>query len=116
MEDRAVEQEVTNKPPCRLWAVVTSSLPLRAYLFDGGVVVFGNAAPEDGQLASRDDLIVNLWHQGRRTEAPPWSVADFRSYLDNLSGSKLTFDTLWSEMQRSLGTQLGMQHLSWARG
>ena len=92
--------------------MVTSSLPLRAYLFDGGVVVFGNAAPEDRKLASSDDLIVNLWHQGRRTEAPPWSLADFRSYLDNLSGSKSAFDTLWSEMQRSLGMQLGMLHFT----
>ena len=87
--------------------MVTSSLPLRAYLFDGGVVVFGNVAPEDRQLASSDDL-VNLWRQGRRTEAPPWSVASFSSYLDNLSGSKSTFDTLWSEMQQTLGMQLGL--------
>lgn len=82
---------------------MTSSVPLRAYLFDGGVVVFGNTTPDDKKLATSDDLIVNLWHLGRNTEAAPWSVADFRMYLDNLSGSKSTFDRLWREMQRSLG-------------
>lgn len=27
---------------CRLWVIVTSSTPLKVYLFDGGVVIFGS--------------------------------------------------------------------------
>ena len=27
---------------CRLWVLVTSSTPLKVYLFDGGVVIFGS--------------------------------------------------------------------------
>jgi len=86
-----------------LWAVVTSSFPLRAYLYDGGVVVFGNSPPDDKKLMTSDDFIVNLWHLGRTTEAAPWSVAEFRTYLDNLSGSRATFDKLWFDMRLSLG-------------
>lgn len=86
---------------------MTSSFPLRAYLYDGGVVVFGNAAPEEaGRRLTSDDFIVNLWHLGRTTESPPWSVADFRTYVDNLTGSKTAFDALWRGMQRSLGTEI----------
>lgn len=90
--------------PARLWAVVTSSFPLRAYLFDGGVVVFGNTTPDDKKLMTSDDFIVNLWHLGRNTEAAPWSIAEFRTYLDNWSGSKQTFDKLWLDMRKALGT------------
>ena len=39
----------------------------------------------------------------RTTEAPPWSVAEFRTYLDNLSGSRATFDKLWLDMRVALG-------------
>lgn len=90
---------------CRLWAIVTSSFPLRAYLFDGGVVVFGNTTPEDKKEMTSDDFIVNLWHLGRTTEARPWSVAEFKVYLDNLTGSRQSYDSLWREIQRSLGTK-----------
>ena len=83
--------------------MVTSSFPLRAYLYDGGVVVFGNTSPEDKAKMTSDDYIVNLWHLGRNTEARPWSMSEFKTYLDNLIGSRKTYDDLWLEMRRSLG-------------
>ena len=98
--------------PCRLWAIVTSSFPLRAYLFDGGVVVFGNTTPEDKKKMTSDDFIVNLWHLGRNTEARPWSMAEFREYLDNLTGSKQMYDKMWAEMQHSLGELSSISSLS----
>lgn len=67
-------------------------------------MVFGNSTPDDKKMMTSNDFIVNLWHLGRNTEAAPWSVADFRTYLDNWSGSKSSFDKLWMDMRRSLGT------------
>ena len=56
---------------------------------------------------AQDNLIVNLWAMGRNTsEVPPWSIADFRTYVDNLTGSRSAFDGLWHAMQRSLGATL----------
>lgn len=51
--------------------------PARAYLFDGGVVVFGQQQ-RAGQ--SNDALIVNLWTQDR-SAAAPWSLAQLEGYL-----------------------------------
>lgn len=75
-------------------------------------MVFGNTTPDDKKMMTSDDFIVNLWHLGRNTEAAPWSVADFRTYLDNWSGSKSTFDNLWLEMRRSLGESLCLEGVS----
>lgn len=65
--------------------------------------MFGNTTPEDKKKMTSDDFIVNLWHLGRNTEARPWSMTEFEEYLDNLTGSRQTYDKLWREMQRSLG-------------
>ena len=47
--------------PCRrLWAVLVGADPARAYLYDGGVVVFGQQQRLD---QAADALIVNLWTQ-----------------------------------------------------
>ena len=75
---------------CRVWVLVTSALPLRVYLFDGGVVPFGAAPgsgspvnPDPGGLADTDpgaaqpavnagaDLIVNLWRLDRSQASNP---------------------------------------------
>ena len=75
---------------CRVWVLVTSALPLRVYLFDGGVVPFGAAPgsaspanPDPGGPADPDpggaqpaanagaDLIVNLWRLDRSQARKP---------------------------------------------
>lgn len=57
--------------------------PARAYLFDGGVVVFGQRQ-RAGQ--SNDALIVNLWTQDR-SAAAPWSLRQLEAYLAEHSGA-----------------------------
>ncbi|KAL4452451.1 hypothetical protein ABPG75_008113 [Micractinium tetrahymenae] len=61
----------------RLWAVLMGADPARAYLFDGGVVVFGQRQ-RAGQ--SHDALIVNLWTQDR-SAAAPWSLGQLEAHL-----------------------------------
>ena len=43
---------------CRLWVLVTSSTPLKLYLFDGGVVIFGsvNKKRTDPDLPADDEV------------------------------------------------------------
>ncbi|KAK9832730.1 hypothetical protein WJX81_005345 [Elliptochloris bilobata] len=102
----------------RAWVLVTAALPLRVYLFDGGVVPFGAPAagaassptspgvpkPGSSEVAANAgaDLIVNLWRLDRG-QARTWSVADLRVYLGNVTGSPAAFDGLWAAMQRSIG-------------
>jgi len=76
----------------RVWLLVTSINPLRAYLFDGGFAIFGKqkgAAGAAGAAArggnktagsSSDDLIVNLWIQDRDS-SPIWSLKHLQEYL-----------------------------------
>lgn len=70
-------------PRRRLWAVLMGAAPARVYLFDGGVVVFGQQQ-RAGQ--SNDALIVNLWTQDRAAAAP-WSLGQLETYLAAQSGS-----------------------------
>lgn len=78
--------------------LVTSALPLRVYLFDGGVVPFG-AAPGSASPANPDpggpadpggaqpaanagaDLIVNLWRLDRSQARKPAKFQDSRNAL-----------------------------------
>lgn len=57
--------------------------PARAFLWDGGVVVFGQQQRE-GQAA--DALIVNLWTQDRQAAAP-WSLGQLEAHLEAETGS-----------------------------
>ena len=43
----------------RLWVVVTSSMPLKVYLFDGGVVIFGsvNKKRTDVDMPADDEVL-----------------------------------------------------------
>jgi hypothetical protein len=74
----------------RVWLLVTSVNPLRAYLFDGGFAIFGK---QKGAMAKKtahsvssssssatDDLIVNLWIQDRNS-SPIWSLQHLQEYL-----------------------------------
>jgi hypothetical protein len=84
----------------RVWLLVTSVTPLRAYLFKGGFVIFGKqrggngtspgasgaaAVPAgragNGTAGSGDDLIVNLWLQDR-SKSSIWSLARLEAHLD----------------------------------
>jgi hypothetical protein len=94
----------------RVWLLVTSVSPLRAYLFKGGFAIFGKqrggnsssssssnttAAPigagqpkeaarsssSSSSGAVGQDFIVNLWMQDRE-KSPIWSLAQLEAYLD----------------------------------
>lgn len=43
----------------RLWVVVTSSMPLKVYLFEGGVVIFGsvNKKRTDVDMPADDEVL-----------------------------------------------------------
>lgn len=67
--------------------VLMGADPARAYLWDGGVVVFGQQQQqqEDGrqqgsQPADPNALIVNLWTQDRAAAAP-WSLGQLEDHL-----------------------------------
>jgi hypothetical protein len=73
----------------RLWLLVTSINPLRAYLYDGGVAIFGKqkgagapatAGNSSSSSSSSEDLIVNLWIQDRNS-TPMWSLNHLAEYL-----------------------------------
>eukprot|EP00775_Hariotina_reticulata_P003824 gene3824-4082_t len=87
----------------RLWLLVTSINPLRAYLFQGGFVIFGKqkgqskgltatasgsageaaaaAGGSNSSSSSTDDLIVNLWIQDRN-KSSIWSLQQLELYLN----------------------------------
>jgi hypothetical protein len=74
----------------RVWLLVTSINPLRAYLFNGGFAIFGKqkgssspaaGAPSKADSSSGDDLIVNLWIQDRNS-SPIWSLQQLQKHLD----------------------------------
>lgn len=56
----------------------------RAYVWDGGVVVFG-AQQAGGSAARPSDLIVNLWTQDREAAAP-WSLAQLEAHVRSTGG------------------------------
>jgi hypothetical protein len=111
----------------RLWLLVTSVSPLRAYLFKGGFAIFGkqkggsssntaataaSAAANSSSGSSTDDLIVNLWIQNRE-KSPIWSLQQLEQHLDKhpelvlplpteqQQQQRRTFADAWSDMQRS---------------
>ncbi|KAK9830487.1 hypothetical protein WJX72_011998 [[Myrmecia] bisecta] len=91
----------------RVWALVTNVTPLRAYLFNGGVLVFGKPRSEEGSSGQPvdmkpEDLIVNLWTQDRHS-SQPWDVDRYRAYLQETTGSPAAFDKVWGGVQRALG-------------
>jgi len=47
---------------CRLWVIVTSSTPLKVYLFDGGVVIFGSVNKERTDVDMPADDEVCPWY------------------------------------------------------
>jgi hypothetical protein len=86
----------------RLWLLVTSVTPLRAYLFKGGFAIFGkqkgssnvtaagaaastmaanSSSSSSSSAITTDDLIVNLWIQDRE-KSPIWSLQQLEQYLD----------------------------------
>jgi hypothetical protein len=118
----------------RLWLLVTSVSPLRAYLFKGGFAIFGkqkggsssnatatgsSAAANSSSSSSTDDLIVNLWIQNRE-KSPIWSLQELEQHLDKhlelvlplpaeqqqQQQQRRTFADAWSDMQRSASLAL----------
>ena len=91
----------------RMWVLVTSYTPLRAYLFKGGFAIFGkakgsgsnrkdaaaaashsavnntissNSSTSSNSSSSTDDLVVNLWIQDRSTSVV-WSLEQLEQYF-----------------------------------
>lgn len=90
LAQRMIESQylINNRPfYIRVWAVITGLHPLRAYLYDGGVVVFGS---EQGREDS--SMLVNLWTQDRKA-ASPWGLFQLRNHL-----GKDAFDKVWAHM------------------
>ncbi len=98
--------------PCSVWAVVMGADPARAYLYDGGVVVFGqeqkqrqagasnatgSAASAAPNAAAGDALIVNLWTQDRQAAAP-WSLGQLEAHLAATTGSAAAAQRLRSRL------------------
>ena len=86
--------------------------PARAYLYDGGVVVFGqqqkqrqagagnatgSAASAASDAAAGDALIVNLWTQDRQAAAP-WSLGQLEAHLATATGSSAAPQRLRSRL------------------
>ncbi len=75
--------------------LLTSVAPLRAYLHDGGLVVFGAPVKAaDGNLTDEPttaDYIVNHWGKSRDS-APLSTLADSAKYLDTADGSPGAFE------------------------
>uniref|UniRef100_A0A383WF20 Tubulin--tyrosine ligase-like protein 5 n=1 Tax=Tetradesmus obliquus TaxID=3088 RepID=A0A383WF20_TETOB len=88
----------------RLWLLVTTVTPLRAYLFRGGFAIFGkqkgssnvtaagaaastssanssSSSSSSSSGSTTDDLIVNLWIQDRE-KSPIWSLQQLEQYLE----------------------------------
>lgn len=89
----------------RLWVIVTSSTPLKVYLFDGGVVIFGSVLKQRSAVdlpADDEEYIVNLWTQDREV-SQPWSMHTFQTHIHNVTGSAATFDRMWAQMQKIIG-------------
>ncbi|KAL3152177.1 hypothetical protein ABBQ32_001268 [Trebouxia sp. C0010 RCD-2024] len=93
----------------RLWVIVTSSTPLKVYLFDGGVVIFGSVLKQLSAVdlpANDEEYIVNLWTQDREL-SQPWSLNTFQDHITNVTGSAATFDRMWAQMQKIIGYTYG---------
>lgn len=106
----------------RLWVVLAGAELLRGYLFDGGVVVFGQEQQGQGQGGQRqgqglqqqhvaadaeqvaDSMVVNLWRQDRAASAS-WSLAQWRTRLEAKAGAAAAARA-WSRMQRALAAVL----------
>ncbi len=94
---------------CRAWVLVFGSDPVRAYLFDGGVVVYGQRqerAQGEGP-SSPSDLIVNLWRQDRAA-ADPWSLHQLWKYLDGgqAHGARAASQVVWQQMQLAVAASV----------
>ncbi|PRW57529.1 tubulin tyrosine ligase-like member 5 [Chlorella sorokiniana] len=104
----------------RVWAVVMGADPARAYLYDGGVVVFGqqqkrrqagagnaagSAASAASDTAAGGALIVNLWTQDRQAAAP-WSLGQLEAHLAAGTGSRAAPQRLRSRLHAAAAAAL----------
>lgn len=115
------DQYLINKRPfyVRLWATLSGGNPVtRAYLFSGGIIVFGNE--QEPKSVSQENvknivsqekeraqgLIVNLFQQNRSATLDPWSIADIRAYLHTTTGSDAAFNSMWDVLEKSTAAVL----------
>lgn len=94
---------IANRPfYIRVWAVVIGLYPLKLYLYDGGVVVFGseqNNTTTSGNKNVNDpnNMIVNLWTQDRKA-ALPWGFPQLKAHI----ADDAVYNTLMGKLQTSL--------------
>ena len=109
-------------PPPSVWAVLLGTQPARAFLWDGGVVVFGqqqqqsvgpggSADAQQGQQSRTDTqqpppeaLVVNLWQQDRDA-SQPWDLHQLVHHLDTERGAG-TAERLWARAQAVVSAAL----------
>ena len=48
------------------------------------------------------EYIVNLWTQDREM-SQPWSMSTFQEHINNVTGSRAAYDSMWAHMQRIIG-------------
>jgi hypothetical protein len=109
----------------RLWLVVTSAAPLRAYLYKGGVIIFGKppragagagggparqnaSSPWAGAgagAAGLQDHIVNLWLQDR-SKSKLWSWQQLAQHLDS-GGAPGRSAGVWARIAAAVNLALG---------
>ena len=53
------------------------------------------------------EYIVNLWTQDREM-SQPWSMHTFQSHINNETGSAVTFDRMWTQMQKIVGEPISL--------
>jgi hypothetical protein len=98
----------------RLWAVLGGgggdSGVFRAFLYDGGLLVFGNPVENstiDGNgKRTAQSLVVNLFQQDRVQALDPWTLETLRNHLRNTTGSDEAYDRLWDHLQRATAAAL----------
>eukprot|EP00884_Botryococcus_braunii_P012181 jgi/Botrbrau1/20964/Bobra.0135s0082.1 len=104
----------------RVWLLLTSVEPIRAYVHEGGLVVFGHELPPSpimggaARPVSTDDFIVNHWGKNRDT-APVWTLHDLATYLDSDLGGPATFESVWWAIKKSLGMTFAVAQPSLAQ-
>lgn len=103
----------------RLWAILAggggNEGVFRAYLFDGGLLFFGDPMddrnadetqrkPRAGERAQAK--VVNIFQQDRGEALEPWTIRDLQRHMKETSGTEETFSTFWDTIERSTAAAL----------
>ena len=51
---------------------------------------------------------MNLWTQDREM-SQPWSMSTFQEHINNVTGNRAAYDSMWTHMQRIIGEKYAPQ-------